>query len=239
MYEFAKYCYLCIGNFLNLIVQFTVAHMQIRDEDSTHALTLWEVIANEYIDRDLELRMRVENQQTLPNYVVMVQQDILSEIMACMLILNKRESEHPEMREAAVGALTAVIECGDLGMVEKVTEGVATILKSSNPGERQASTLMFSCLSNFKDPDEIRKHFKNGFNYFYKLLQDNDLTVVKNTLNGFVTLSERFPEVWLENPEIKPIFSHLLKMAEAKDQDIKLLSLNILINITEVLPRYP
>lgn len=28
-------------------------------------------------------------------------------------------------------------------------------------------------------------------------------------------------------------------MAEAKDQDIKLLSLNILINITEVLPRYP
>lgn len=169
----------------------------------------------------------------------MAQKEILSEIMASLLILNKRESELPEMREAGVGALTALIECGDLSMVEKVAEGVATILKSSNPGERQASTLMFSCLSNYPDTDEIKKHFRNGFNFFYKLLQDNDHTVVKNTLNGFVTLSEKFPDIWMENKEIKHIFKHLLEITNSKDQDIKLLSLNILCNITEVLTQFP
>jgi hypothetical protein len=119
-----------------------------------------------------------------------------------------------------------------------VTEGVATILQSSNPGERQASVLMFSCLFNYLDLDEIEKRFRNGFNFFYKLLQDNDMTVIKNTLNGFVTLSEKFPEVWMDNHEIKQIFSHLLSMSESNNEDVKLLSLTILCNITEVLGKH-
>lgn len=41
LYEFARFCYLNLGNYLQLFIQFTVAHMQNRSSDSTHALTLW------------------------------------------------------------------------------------------------------------------------------------------------------------------------------------------------------
>ena len=49
MYEFCKYCYHLSINYLKYILQFTQAHMQRRDEDSTRALTLWETIATEYL----------------------------------------------------------------------------------------------------------------------------------------------------------------------------------------------
>lgn len=106
-----------------------------------------------------------------------------------MLITNKRDADFSELRESAVQTLTTVIECGDLSIVDKITEGVATILQSSNPGERQATVLLFGCLCNYEDHFEIEKRLGDGFNFFYKLLQDSDMTVVKNTLNGFVTLS--------------------------------------------------
>ena len=41
--------------------------------------------------------------------------------------------------------------------------------------------------------------FAAGFNYLYKLMHDSELIVVKNSLNGFVTLSENYPEVFLTN----------------------------------------
>lgn len=123
--------------------------------------------------------------------------------------------------------------------MESISEGVATILQSSNPGERQATVLLFGCLCNYQDRFEVETRFARAFNFFYKLLQDNDITVVKNTLNGFVTLSEFFPEVWLNNQEIKDIFLHLLSMSKNNDEVIKLLSLSILANITEELSRHP
>ena len=124
-------------------------------------------------------------------------------------------------------------------MVDRVAEGVATLLKSSIVGERQATVLMFSCLINYPDKNEIQTHFRNGFVVFYQLLQDPELIVVKNTLNGFVTLAEIFPQVFLTNPEIEKIFHHLLGMTKSEDENVKILSLNILGNITEVLGQYP
>ncbi len=57
-------------------------------------------------------------------------------------------------------------------MVEIITEGVSKILQSSNPGERQASCLLFSCLCNYEDRDDILNRFHSGFTHLFKLLQD-------------------------------------------------------------------
>ena len=46
MYEFCKFCYHVAERYLKIIIQFTTAHMQNRNEDSARALTLWEIIAN-------------------------------------------------------------------------------------------------------------------------------------------------------------------------------------------------
>jgi hypothetical protein len=51
---------LLLGNYLKLVVQFTVAHMQMRNDDSALALSLWETIATEYQERTDTQHLRVE-----------------------------------------------------------------------------------------------------------------------------------------------------------------------------------
>lgn len=41
MYEFCKSCYPLAIKYLEVIINFTVAHMQMRNADSARALSLW------------------------------------------------------------------------------------------------------------------------------------------------------------------------------------------------------
>jgi len=59
--------------------------------------------------------------------------------------------------------------------------------------------------------------------------------VRRNTLSGFAILAENFPHVFLKNNEIANIFQHLIELSKSNDEDIQILSLTILISITEVL----
>lgn len=54
--------------------------MQLRNEDSISALTLWETLGSEYLERRAELQDRVDfnNQQGLPNYFMMASHEILN-----------------------------------------------------------------------------------------------------------------------------------------------------------------
>lgn len=89
MFEFCKYCYHLANNYLQLIIKFTVAHMQLRNEDSLLALSLWETIGTEYLDRIGELKDRInDGNQLLVNLVLSANRDILPEIMSLFLILN-------------------------------------------------------------------------------------------------------------------------------------------------------
>lgn len=90
-----------------------------------------------------------------------------------MLILSQSDRDLPELRENAVGALTSIVECCDRDVVDKITEGVATVAKSNKPGERQATVLLFSCLCNYPDKADIEDRFKSGFIPFLQLLEDN------------------------------------------------------------------
>lgn len=157
LFEFCKHCYHLVTHYLQFIVKFTISHMQLRNEDSILALSLWETLGSEYLERraDLQERVDLNQRQSLPNYFLIASQEILPEMMALMLITNKRDADFSELRESAVQTLTTVIECGDLSIVDKITEGVATILQSSNPGERQATVLLFGCLCNYEDHFEI------------------------------------------------------------------------------------
>lgn len=141
----------------------------------------------------------------------------------------------PELREAAMKALSTFVACCDYQVVQRIVEGVQSVMTSEEDGHRQACGLLFSCLIDFSDRSCIELCFSNIFNDLYKLLNDSAPIVRKNTLNGFVTLSESFAFVFLNNPNIKHIFSHLLTMADEEDEDVRVLALNILNNITETL----
>lgn len=60
--------------------------------------------------------------------------------------------------------------------------------------------------------------FHQGFVAFYRLLDDKDELVVQNTLMGFSTLTEYYPEVFMENREISQIFMHFLSMAKRSNK---------------------
>lgn len=59
MYEFCKVCYHITHHYLKTIIQFTTVHMQMRDQDSSRALTLWEIIATEYLERVNDASSRI------------------------------------------------------------------------------------------------------------------------------------------------------------------------------------
>lgn len=81
------------------------------------------------------------------------------------------------------------MNCSGREVVDKVAEGVSRVIASGNPGERQATVLLFSCLCEFEDKEYIEGLFCNGFQHLYQLIDDNELIVRKNALNGFLTLS--------------------------------------------------
>ena len=64
------------------------------------------------------------------------------------------------------------------------------------------------------------------------------MIVVRNSLTGFSTLAEYFPEVFLENPEIRQIFMHLLTMAKSQDEVLRNSALVTLCNISEGMENY-
>lgn len=96
-----------------------------------------------------EAKERVAERGNLRNFVEEMQDVILSHVMASILILTKEDVDFPELRESAVKTLTTLVTCCGRQLVDKVTEGVSRVLQSSNPGERQASALLFSCLVDF------------------------------------------------------------------------------------------
>ena len=67
--------------------------------------------------------------------------------MGCMLILGKSDFELPDLRESSVRTLTVFVSCCGRDVADKIIEGVKRVIHSSNLGERQASALLFSCLS--------------------------------------------------------------------------------------------
>jgi hypothetical protein len=109
--------------------------------------------------------------------------------MGLMLITNKNDRDLPELRESAVATLTVLVECCGREVVDKITDGVSTVAQSGVAGERQATVLLFSCLCNYPDRADIENRFRAGFVHFYKLVEDSELVVVKNTLSGLSTLA--------------------------------------------------
>ena len=51
LFEFCKFCYPLLGGYIQVIVDFTVGHIQLRNEDSILSLILWETIGTEYLER--------------------------------------------------------------------------------------------------------------------------------------------------------------------------------------------
>lgn len=181
----------------------------------------------------------VSERNNIRNFIDELQDLILPHVMGSILILSKEDADFPELRESAVKTLTTFVACGSRRLVDKVTEGVTRVIQSANPGERQASALLFSCLVEYPDRDYVGTCFQNGFAHLYQLIEDPDVVVRRNTLNGFATLAEYFAVVFLSSKDIFNIFDHLLKLSNSPDEIVQILSLNILLNITDSLKEYP
>lgn len=234
LFEFGRYCYHKLANYIAHIAQASVQHIDERNENSILALEFWDTVGTEYLRVVKEANERVFNERSnVRNFVEEMQDSILSHVMASILILTPEDVDFPELRESAVKTLTTFVTCCGRQLFDKVTDGVSRVLQSPNAGERQASALLFSCLVEYPDRDYTLQCFSNGFSHLYQLIEDKEDIVRKNTLNGFVTLSECFPEVFLGSKDIYSIFEHLLKLSTSPDEVMQILTLTILINVSD------
>ena len=66
--------------------------------------------------------------------------------MRCLLIEKEDELEFPELRESALKAIGTFVASGDEKIVDRIAEGVGSIIESQIAGHRQATILLFSTL---------------------------------------------------------------------------------------------
>jgi importin subunit beta-1 len=240
LFEFGRYCYHLLGDYLSPIGEITLQHIQQRNDNAILALEFWDTVGTEYIKRVSDSKDRIHSEKyNVRNFVKELHHLLLPEVMASILILDASDLDLPEIREGAVKTLGTFVNCCGRELVDKVTEGVSRVIASPNAGERQASALLFSCLCEYPDRYYVEECFSNGFVHLYKLIDDSEVIVRKNTLNGFVTLAESFPEVFLRNKDITAIFDHLINLSTNSDEDVQILSLSILTSITDVLKEFP
>jgi hypothetical protein len=156
LFEFSKYCYPLIAVILQSIVQLTLEHIGMRNEVAILAMELWDTIGSEYIKRVNNEAVRIGEQGGIVrNFIEEHQEALLPEVMHAMIITNKADMDIPDLREIAVKALGTIVNCCGRSVVDKVTDGVSRVLRSLNPGERQASGLIFSTLCYYADRDYI------------------------------------------------------------------------------------
>lgn len=67
----------------------------------------------------------------------------------------------------------------------------------------------------------------------FNLVTDNDILVARNSLTGFVTISECFPSSFYLHNNVRNIIYTLLELMNSKDARIIEFSLNLLRYITE------
>jgi hypothetical protein len=128
-------------------------------------------VGTEYLRRIEEGNERLFSENSnIRNFIELSQDHILPHIMSSILITSKKDLDFPELREGAVKTLTTCVACCGRNFFDRVTEGVSRVLQSANPGERQASALLFSCLVDYSDRDYILQCFINGFTHLYQLI---------------------------------------------------------------------
>jgi hypothetical protein len=190
LFEFGRYCYHLLGNYLPKIIPSSLEHIRARNEIAVLALELWDTIGTEYVKLvESQVQRAGEHRGGLLNYLEELHDVLLPEVMQAILILDKADLDMPELRNVAVKALGTIVGCCGREVVEKVTIGVSRVLGSTNAGERQASALIFSSLCSSSDKQYIRGCFANGFPHLVRLIADPSSLVLKNTLNGFIFLS--------------------------------------------------
>jgi hypothetical protein len=57
----------------------------------------------------------------------------------------------------------------------------------------QATVPLFSTLCEYPDKGYVIDLFENAFPHFFQLLNTNSVLVIKNTLKGYIRISETYP----------------------------------------------
>lgn len=75
-----------------------------------------------------------------------MQNSLLPEVMACLLIENQEDLEFTELRNSANKTLGTMVACGNREAADSIINGVAQIVKSDKVGHQQASAILLSAL---------------------------------------------------------------------------------------------
>ena len=102
-------------------------------------------------------------------------------------------------------ALETFAKVCDRKVIDVITDSVAKIIGSDDPNHQQATVLLFSTISEYQNRNFVVELFTNGFDHLFTLLTCPNKLVVTNSLQGFVRLSESFPEVFLTHKNITDI----------------------------------
>lgn len=96
LFEFGRYCYHLLGNYLSALLQFSLEHIRDRKDNAVLALELWDTIGSEYAKlAESQAQRAGEHRVGLRNYVEELQDVLLPEVMQAILILDKADLDLP------------------------------------------------------------------------------------------------------------------------------------------------
>lgn len=167
-----------------------------------------------------QMKGRVHNTHKMNNYLLDAEDNLLPEIMSCLLIENQKDFEFPEMRESALKVLGSFVACGVEKTIDKIAQGVNTVICSKNIGHRQATVLLFSTLCESMNKEYVLSYLRAGFDPMFALIRDEQSVVVSNSLSGLATIAEIYPEIFYTHQEIKRMIHELLSLLGSANPSI-------------------
>ena len=214
-------------------------HLARRDQAANLNLQMWEIIGINHSEKMVKSKERINDNLVEDNFLQDVSQNLLPLIMKCLLILNKNEEDNDELRLSASRTLEAFAKVCNINVIETITSSVSSILQSSDPYHQQASVSLFSTICEYPDRQYVEDVFRNGFDHLFNLLQSQNQTVVRNSLIGFIRLSEMLPPIFLTHPNIADIVDIIMGYVKVPLHEIRYFAIQILANISEGLKDNP
>lgn len=233
--EFCKSAYDYLNPYMSTIISMTIDHIRKRNETTVQALEVLDTIGSEYINRCEAGVGRTNMNQNInyPNYLTPLQDQLLPEVMSCLLIDTQDDLDFPEMRNSAVKTASTFVNMGNHETMSIIYNGVSTILASTNIGHLQASAILLSTLCESSDKPFAFKKITELFDQVLTLLNSAEPIVITNTLSGLSSIAEYYPEIFLDHAFIKAIIEKLFSFMNLNNPNITTSVLTIFKNMTE------
>ena len=131
--------------------------------------------------------------------------------------MTQEEEDDENLRLSAARTLESFVKVCDKRVIDSITGAVAKIINSEVTYHHQATVFLFSTISEYSDKKLIVNIFADCFDDFFALLKGQNTIVVKNSLIGFIRLSDSLPEIFLRHQKIEEFIETIYSFMNVVD----------------------